>query len=413
MLLSVFTPTNNPEYLLEAYYSLKVQRYRDWEWVIVPNGCMPSKIPFEIERDPRVRLVEGITSPNIGALKRFACDACKGSAFVEFDHDDVLVPGALQHIADKIIDGAGFVFSDDACFTDKTLKAHVYGKAYGWVDYPINVYGRKFRASKTFDVSPRSLCEVYYAPDHVRVWGRKAYYDAGGHDPNLSVGDDHDLVCRTYLTGTKFSHTGHCDYLYRFHQENTVKKRNQKIQEQTALNRRKYTRDIVYEWARREDLPILRMADLAKDGWDAERDLYSGLPALDDSVGVVVADDWLPYCPQDLVTQFYNMAYQALVPGGYLLIRVPSTEGRSAHENPDYRSYHNINSFDYYSHRNWANRVDDVQCRFQLIQAYNEYPEDDKEKGEHGNLHEKREMLYAIAELCALKDQRQPAPIRI
>lgn len=412
MLLSVFTPTNTPTYLLEAYHSLRLQEYKNWEWVIVPNGATAS-IPYEIQADSKVRIVEGADGTNIGHLKRFACNACEGSVFVEFDHDDILVPGALQHIAERVAEGAGFVFSDDACFENGTLKQHVYGQYYGWEHYPIRVWGRQLFASKTFDVSPRSLCEVYYAPDHVRAWGRKAYYDAGGHDPELSVGDDHDLVCRTYLTGTKFSHTGYCDYLYRFHPDNTVKKRNKKIQEQTAINKKKYTRKLIYEWLSRENLPEIKMSELAADGWDASRDVYSGLPAEESSVGVVFADNWLQYCPQDVVSEFYNAAYKALVPGGYLIVEVPSTDGRAAFENPDFCSYHNINSFDYYTHNEWAKKKSNNYCRFQLVQAYDDFPADIDDKGRETGIHKKREMLYAIAEMCALKDQRQPAPKHI
>ena len=102
MKLSLFTPTHKPDYLVDAYSSLKLQTLTDWEWVILPNG-KDVTIPEVIRKDPRVKLVTtGNNSHNIGALKRSACDATTGDILVEFDHDDLLVPGdSLQKIHDK------------------------------------------------------------------------------------------------------------------------------------------------------------------------------------------------------------------------------------------------------------------------------------------------------------------------
>lgn len=58
MQLSLITPTHKPDYLLEAYRSLKLQTLEDWEWVIVPNGGN-IVIPEVIRQDPRVKIVDG------------------------------------------------------------------------------------------------------------------------------------------------------------------------------------------------------------------------------------------------------------------------------------------------------------------------------------------------------------------
>ena len=108
MLLSLFTPTHKPKFLLEAYHSIKLQDYRDWEWLITLNG-EAKEIPDEIKKDKRVKLIDGARDlHNIGALKRFTCERASGEVFVELDHDDLLMPGkTLSTIAECAKKGAG------------------------------------------------------------------------------------------------------------------------------------------------------------------------------------------------------------------------------------------------------------------------------------------------------------------
>jgi glycosyltransferase involved in cell wall biosynthesis len=403
VLLSIFTPTHHPTYLRDTYNSILRQDYGNWEWVLVPNGPK-AHIPEDIRQDGRVRVVQGAEDfYNIGAIKRHACDACRGMAFIELDHDDLLVPGhSLQRIADALYEGAGFVFSDTACFKPD-LKPHTWDDGHGWEHYDVDIYGRRLTASRCFDVSARSLAEIYYAPDHVRVWGKKAYYDAGGHNPQLSVGDDHELMIKTYLKGHHFQHTGACNYLYRMHQSNTVNARQKEIQTQVRENCMKYAGMLMREEVRRRNLPVVDMDEMWKDGWKFQRDLKSGF-GNSDSVGLIVCRDLLQWCPQDLVAEFMNQAYDALVPGGYLEIRVPSTEGRAAWLDPAYKSQFNVGSFHVYCRREWAKQNRDIRCRFQHIQANNEFP---------SPFHERGDFKYAVIHLAALKGQRQPGMCHI
>ncbi|HUU98853.1 MAG TPA: glycosyltransferase family A protein, partial [Phycisphaerae bacterium] len=229
MLLSVFTPTNNPRYLIECLRSLDVQKHKEWEWIIAPNGKSIGELPQSVRDHPNVRICPYEGPSRVGALKKFCCSQAKGEVLVELDHDDVLVPGILQKVAAAVDKGAGFVYSDSAVFIvkdEQTILPVGYSEMWGWETYPFRVYDREFLASRTFDITARSLCEVYYAPDHVRCWKRSVYEKVGGHDDKLEVGDDHDLICRTYLSHTKFTHTNSCGYLYRNHPGNTVKSHN-------------------------------------------------------------------------------------------------------------------------------------------------------------------------------------------
>lgn len=400
MKLSVFTPTHDPKHLIECHESLQMQDHDDFEWVIIPNGNC-SELPRVITSDPRVRVQPGPDTDKIGALKRFACETCTGDAFIELDHDDLLVPGTLSKIAKAIDEGAGFVYSDVAVFNDGSLDSWAYHPSHGWESYDLRVYERPFRATKCFPIVPRTLCEVYYAPDHVRVWSRDAYEKSGGHDPELLVGDDHDLICRTYLAGVKFTHIGGCGYLYRYHPKNTIKTRSKQIQDQQRANRHKYLVPLIEEWCRRESFETCQLVRLVKEGkWNPEiwRD---PLPFEDNSLGQLVVFDLLQYLPPDCQVAFFNDAYRCLVPGGYLNVGVPSPNGKYAIQDPRHRTRFNENSFLYYTVKQFAANNPAIECRFQVIHKHDGFP------NEH---YKKFNMIMLYVDMCALKGQHQPGP---
>jgi glycosyltransferase involved in cell wall biosynthesis len=405
MRLSLITPTHKPTYLLEAYRSLQLQTVEDWEWVVVPNG-LGVEIPEAIRQDPRVKLVDGGQLHNIGALKRRACDAASGDAFVEFDHDDLLTPGdALAKIAQRFEAGAGFVFSDAAVFRfgPGTPDRHpeyapfTFSGQHGWEDYAISIYGRELRATRSFEVTPRSLAEIYYCPDHVRAWSRNAYYSAGGHNPDLSVCDDHALMVQTYLTGARFEHTGGCHYLYRMFDHNTVVLRNKLIQDTTREIKETHFQAMVQSWLDREGLPRLDLTDLRHQGWRADRDLLQGFGL--DQYGHIVADAELQRLPGWQVREFMNEAYEALVPGGYLTITVPEVHSGMAYGDVEWQSHFSAVSMDPYTRKQAARHNGNIRCRFQQINCIEVYPSD---------WHRDHGFKFLKFELAALKGQRFP-----
>lgn len=397
---SVFTPTNNYAYISEAYASLTSQTFSDWEWVVCPNGGLDDKqLPMVIRNDPRVRVVPvpPEVGDNIGALKRFACDRCLGDVFVELDHDDMLVPTCLADVMQLVNQGCGFVYSDAASFVDESGAPTGYTPNWGWELYTLNVYGKQFLATKTFPITARTLCEVYFAPDHVRAWTRDAYYKAGGHDPLLSVGDDHDLVVRTYLARVEFGYTNNCGYLYRNHKTNTVKLRNKKIQETVAITRQKYLRPLIEEWCRRKDYPIVDMHQVLADGFKWDRDLFHGFGPTD--IGCLKASNILQFMPQGYAISFFNEVWHSLVPGGWVIIDVPSTDGRAGFQDPRATSFWNRNSFLWYTDQDWRKQAPEVIAKFQAVQLEDYYESDD---------HKARNMLWTRADLMSLRGQRHP-----
>jgi len=426
-LFSIFTPTHNPRYLADGFSALLAQTDSDWEWLLVPNGG--AVIPPEIATHPQVRVVpapEYMSRQGIGALKRFACEQCRGDFLLELDHDDWLLPQALARLRAEIDrTGAGFLYSDFSnCFDDG--RCEVYGEAYGWEHYPVDLPGgRQATAMRAFATDPSALAAILYAPNHVRVWSRQAYFDAGGHDPLLAVCDDYDLVCRTYLAGVSFHHVPECLYVYRMQADgaNTFLQRNQEIQikQQEVANR--YFYPLVEAWCRRQQLPLLDLGGAhgcppgytSLDIADADIccDIRKGLPFADSSVGCVRAYDFFEHVPrcssvdcdhgasgQGLCTVgLMNELYRVLVPGGWVISRTPSTDGRGAFQDPTHVSFWNPNSFWYYTRHEQARYLRGMTARFQANRVWQAYP---------SPWHEQHRILYVHADLVALKGQRQP-----
>lgn len=394
MKLSLFTPTHDVRYLHQTYFSLRHQAWKDWEWLLVPNGG--ATIPDDIAADPRVRIARGAEwYSNVGALKRFACERCSGDVLIELDHDDVLVPGdSLDQIAAAAQAGAGFVYSDSAMFRGDKLQACNFSSEHGWESYPIEVYGRKLLATKPFPVTPRSLCEIYYAPDHVRAWTRDAYWQAGGHNAELIVGDDHDLMCRTYLAGIPFGYTGSCQYLYRSYAQNTVHRRQMTIREQVLKNKQKYSSDLIREWCRREGHKLLEITRKEQPGWRGERGSFGEA----ESCGAILCHDLFQLVQPAWIPIVMEEAYQALVPGGYLEIVVPGDQAATLEPRATRVTKATFLPYCYTDLKPYIGR--DVDVRFQMMHAGEAFPSE---------FHRQENLSYAIIQLCALKGQRQPA----
>lgn len=409
MLLSVFTPTHDPRWLEQAYASLRSQSSDvPWEWVIVPNGAARDwRLPEAWAEDTRIRVVpfsgaeSSANPPGIGALKRFACHQARGEVLVELDHDDLLAPGALGRVLRQVERGAGFVFSDTVPFRDPDWGTFFYDEAYGWETYPVRIGGRNLLATRAFwPPTARSLCEIFYAPDHVRAWTREAYFRTGGHDPELPVADDHDLICRTYLAGIPFGYTQSPDYLYRIHDGNTVKHQNAAIQEGQARVRDKYLHSLISEWCRREGLEFL---DLSGREICTRVQNLAGVP--EDGAGCIKAyDNALCLLPPEQVLPFFAACYRALAPAGWLCLAFASTDGPGGFA-PHFRSYHNELTLRYVSEYAWAETLPSPPAaRFQKVRCTTRsWSESCAAVG----------YLVTQVDLSAIKEKRQPGRVLI
>ena len=315
-LLSLITPSHSTKYLPELYLSLRRQTVPDFEWVLIPNqNC---EIPADIAGDPRVKIFPYTgASTNIGALKRFGFDRAAAPLLAEVDHDDLLPPDCVEQVVAASGKG-GFIYSDSAIFEGDYSWG--FSSTYGWKHSIIKIYNTPLVVTHTFPVDARSLADIYYTVDHIRCWSKEAYAKAGGHDPEMEVCDDHELLIKTYLAGITFVHTGGCAYIYRRHEDNTFKKKQLKIQNQSRLNREKYLPDLIREWCRRHQWPILDLQlEYDQGRWNPKK--ASQLPL--NHYGLITIKDLALQIPVTQQYEFLTAVWASLAPGGWLQLQLP------------------------------------------------------------------------------------------
>lgn len=384
MQFSVFTPTHNPIYLSELYACLKQQNNSDWEWVILENtadtddddwhntksSLLKDYIPEAIF-DKRVtvsRAPIAVAEKGIGALKKYACGLCKGDYLVEIDHDDLVREDLFSHLSNAIAESTpDVVFSDFAEF-NADGSPHVYSPDSGWESYHTTWNGNDYIAMVAFDADPSSLSRIWYAPNHVRCFKRDAYLASGGHNENLTVCDDHELLCRMYSQNYKFHHVPECLYFYRLlpastdtSKINTYIKHNAKIQVDNVAIGNAYLEPMILSWAKRHGGIMLDMGGahgkpagyLSVDMWgdpDIKLDITKEpLPFGDNEVSVIRCSDFLEHIKPEFVVSVMNEFYRVLKPGGYLITHTPAFPSKASVQDPTHVSFWCSNSFWYYS----------------------------------------------------------------
>ena len=353
--VSVFTPTHNPRFLDQAWWSLRAQTFQDWEWIVGLNGGNGWAPPVEDERIRDYFLSDG----GVGSLKKACCRRARGEILVELDHDDLLTVDCLAKIVRAFDEnpGASLVYSDFAQINeDGTTNRDEWDASYGWfyddVRIRFSTFFQEVHRCKGLAPTPHNVSYIWYAPNHVRAFSRAAYEKAGGYDARLEICDDQDLMCRLYQVGP-FVHIPECLYLQRVHPNMTQKIRNAEIQSTTVDLYDRYVQDNALAWAKREGLACLDLggATGCPPGYEpVDRKLGSEastrLGELAGKVGVVRAVDFLEH--NDALYMMQSI-HDALAPGGMLLSLTPSTDGRGAFCDPTHISFWNELSFRYYT----------------------------------------------------------------
>lgn len=435
---SIYTPTHDPQWITDCYRSLQDQTVSNWEWVILKNGSNSFDLPRQVVEDPRVMVRESVVR-GVGALKKAAINQCVGEILVELDHDDYLAPNCLEEIG-KAADATpgGFYYSDWAGVFPNGAP-EVYSSSNGWEQYEARIGSRLYMCQRAFPAVPRALCEIYYAPNHVRAWSREAYDKAGGYSEALPVCDDHDLICRTFLAGVPFVHIDKPLYIYRRHldpkAENSHAKASDQIVQLSQRNTNIYLHQLIDEWCRRKCLPRLDVARVHQSpdeyisidpGSDPPMNIlprdtlerlskwpshFRGDPLRilrelpPESVGCFRAFDYLGHIPRASMVPLVNEVYRVLAPHGFFISGTPSTDGRGGCMDPTATNFMNQNSFLYYTHRETARYLGGaVDCRFQAVRLWTEMPSD---------WHRRNFIPYVYADLAAVKGFKHIGPIHI
>lgn len=388
MLFSVITPVHalSQEYLINAYLSLRSAEC-DFEWIIVENGG--GVVPSGIKRDNRVVVVGADCNAqynSVGYLKGLAASRARGDVIVELDADDLLTHDALPSLHKAFSDkNVQMAYSNSAEFYDKTWKSNEYGVHWGWRSRSFFYQGYELREMIAWEPSAHMMRFIFWAPNHIRAWRTSAYREVGGHDASLKIGDDHDLCCRFYLKygAQGIRHINKCLYLYRLHEGNSCRLHNEDVQKQTLQNYIKYSRGMFVRWAQDEGLRLLDLGGRFNvwngfetvDLRDADIicDLNEKWPIPDNSVGVLRASHIFEHLKNPIHSM--NEAYRVLAPGGFLLVEVPSTDGRGAFQDPTHVSFWNENTFWYYTNREFARFIRPAyEGRFQVSRVVTYFP---------------------------------------
>jgi glycosyltransferase involved in cell wall biosynthesis len=397
-LISVFTPhyaTNN-KYIEKAYQSLCAQSHTEWEWIILLNNG--GIITNAMRKDTRIRIISLSAvgrDAKVGFLKQQCCQAAQGDILVELDGDDWLEPTCLEKVVSALQD-ADFCYSDTRRIIEDKKSQDVYFPYWGW-EVITDEHGRYNRA---MPATVHSLRRIEWSPNHVRAWTKSFYNKIGGYDPDLPVCDDYDLMCRTYIHGA-MKHIPEPLYNQRVHGANTQLTRNAKIQELTVTLWGKYSQEMLFrtypDKTRRLDLggahnKIEGYTSVDLVGADILCDLNQKWPFPDSSIDILRASDLVEHLRDPI--HVMNEAYRVLAPGGFFLISVPSTDGRGAFQDPTHISFWNMNSFRYYTSKQYSKYIPAYKGRFQLSRLLDSIGQE--------------KIIHTHANLIALKDGYKP-----
>lgn len=378
MKFSLITPSHRYQnYFDELYASIVAQTYSNWEWVVYLNGeFKKDQLSKEILSDDRVKIFEDYDgNTNIGHVKNQAFFLGTGDILVEVDHDDILISNCLEELVKAFEENpdCGFVYSDNATYhmEDKFIP---YSSMYGWTHKEYEWNGKKLTAMNSFEPSSHSVSYIWYAPDHVRAWRKDVYEKIGGHNVELSICDDQELMIRTYLE-TKFYHIPEVLYVYRITGDNSWLERCEAIQIKTKELHNQYAqllaeRDADLNGLMKIDIggglfPRAGYTTIDMEDADIIWNLDNGIPLEDNSVGVINASHVIEHLEDPIKTM--KEIHRVLAHGGWAFIEVPSTDGRGAWQDPTHVSYWNENSFWYYTKQSHAQFIRNKDIKFSCL----------------------------------------------
>ncbi len=208
-LITVFTPAyKTGQKIYRPFLSLRAQTYTNWEWIIVDDSNDDGKtfkmLSTLAKKDHRIQVFKPWEhSGIIGKIKNWACSLGKGHIFVELDHDDELTDYALDSVVEgfKQFPEAGFLYTDCAeIFEDGTNFTYREGWAFGYGAYTdVEYKGKLYKSGNGGNINAKTIRHIISAPNHIRAWRKSFYESIGGHNTELHVADDYELLVRTFL----------------------------------------------------------------------------------------------------------------------------------------------------------------------------------------------------------------------
>ena len=198
---SVLTPVYDPPLaaLSAAIESVRAQTFRDWELILVDDASTSDAVRALLARaaagEERITVIERAANGGIVASSNDAVRAARGQFLALLDHDDVLVPHALEHVHAVLAESpeADYVYSDE----DK-----------------IDAEGERYDEFRKPDWSPERLRGQMYTC-HLSVLRASLVRDVGGFRAGYDGSQDHDLVLRVTERARQVVHVPEVLYHWR------------------------------------------------------------------------------------------------------------------------------------------------------------------------------------------------------
>lgn len=223
--ISVVMPTfnSNLPFLKAAIQSLKNQVYTHWELCIADDASSDPQIKeylqSEQEIDDRIKILFREKNGHISAASNSALTLASGEFIALLDHDDVLHPLALWHIAKSINENpeVGILYSDEDKLSQAGERCNPYFKC---------------------DFNPE-LMLAHNMISHLGCY-RKSLIDlVGGFREDFVGSQDYDLALRIidHIPISQIIHIPHVLYHWRITPESTALNLNTKSYAQSAAIR--------------------------------------------------------------------------------------------------------------------------------------------------------------------------------
>lgn len=198
VLISLIIPTYNIErrWLEAAIESVRRQTYPYWQLCIVDDGSTRRETLDYLRQldDQRIRIVYLNSNQGIATASNTALALTEGAFVCFLDHDDELLPEALQEIALVIAE-----LKPDLLYSDEEY---------------IKPNGKRYSAHFKPDYSPDLLFSINYIC-HLVVYCRSLLQRIGGLRTGYDGAQDHDLLLRCLEQTDKIVHIPKVLYRWR------------------------------------------------------------------------------------------------------------------------------------------------------------------------------------------------------
>jgi GT2 family glycosyltransferase len=215
-LISLLVPTHNTSerYLRGLLDSVRGQLYPHWELCLADDASPQSHVRRIIEEaaraDRRIKAVFRTENGHIARATNSALDVATGDYVGLVDHDDLLPPDALLHVAQAIQrqPGAQYLYTDEDKIDDSGHRFDPQFKG-GW--------------------SPE-MAITHNFTHHLTVIRRNLVEQVGRLRPDFAGAQDLDLFLRCFemLRGEDVVHVPFICYHWRAHRESTASRGDQK-----------------------------------------------------------------------------------------------------------------------------------------------------------------------------------------